>query len=312
MKEFNLPDKELEEKGQEYEEYVGYKAKKKGLYTEAFKKWLNGETYVNTDRVVFYVSSDQKEALTSFTKEFKTNLSELSRNSILFFTQAIREFQKFGDRTDVSHVSKMTLFSLKKCLETNFFHNLIDPLSNIKVYTDLLLKEFPDPNSSPESFQKNLKYLGYAKEGLVTLEKKIKRLIEEPIKDLVSDCDVLILEDNVGSARFLSDYFIEHGFKCSIATNTKEAMEILRREDPYLILVDIMLQDDREGGYKFVRNIKKLKDYKDIPIIIATGVPQEQLNRELQDYDIFDFLAKPFDYEDFDKAIQFLKKECAR
>lgn len=87
----------------------------------------------------------------------------------------------------------------------------------------------------------------------------------------------------------------EYNIYC--ANNGYEALETLREmPKPSLIITDIMM--NKMNGYKFINNLKRYKQYSDIPIIIVTakGTDDEKL-KGLSEGSV-DYIVKPFLYDE--------------
>lgn len=79
------------------------------------------------------------------------------------------------------------------------------------------------------------------------------------------------------------------------------ALRYLEQERPDLILLDIrMVQQD---GIETLRQIRKMEEYKDIPVIMLTGVENKDSVLESAKLGICDYLLKPFSAAELLKRI---------
>lgn len=85
---------------------------------------------------------------------------------------------------------------------------------------------------------------------------------------------IAVVEDDP----FLSKAFLlklgNVGFETVSIRDGLEAMDIIRKENPDLILLDLMLP--RRSGFEILADIKKDNKLKNIPILILTNLGQEE------------------------------------
>lgn len=101
---------------------------------------------------------------------------------------------------------------------------------------------------------------------------------------------VLIIDDDVDLTNLLTDYFLGFGHKLQAAPNAMRGMQALRREQPDLLILDIMLPD--KDGLTLCREIREKFD---VPILMLTArgeLSDRVLGLELG---ADDYLAKPFE-----------------
>jgi twitching motility two-component system response regulator PilH len=83
---------------------------------------------------------------------------------------------------------------------------------------------------------------------------------------------VLAVDDEVQTRDFISAVLEEHGYTPVLAENGEEAMEIIKQNKPDLIILDIMMP--KQSGIKMYREIKGAESFKDIPVIVCSGLPK--------------------------------------
>lgn len=80
---------------------------------------------------------------------------------------------------------------------------------------------------------------------------------------------VLVVEDEADTRVLLRPLLWSAGVELWEARNGDEALEILPRCDPSLILLD--LQMPVMDGFEFLRRIQEQRSYRDVPVIVLTG-----------------------------------------
>ena len=81
---------------------------------------------------------------------------------------------------------------------------------------------------------------------------------------------VLVVDDEDEVREFVSAVLEENDYTPLIARNGKEAMEIIRQDRPDLIIMDILMP--MQGGIMMYRGLKTNDSFKDIPVIIYSGI----------------------------------------
>jgi CheY-like chemotaxis protein len=79
---------------------------------------------------------------------------------------------------------------------------------------------------------------------------------------------ILIVDDEVEIRSLLAEYFMQHGFRVTAVATAVEAVQIVQRDAPDLIISDLQLEDS--DGLEMIGRLKTLRP--DIPVILLTGV----------------------------------------
>jgi CheY-like chemotaxis protein len=101
---------------------------------------------------------------------------------------------------------------------------------------------------------------------------------------------IMIIEDDPRTVRYLQAVFSDNGYATCAAFDTPEALKLVRQEKPDLITLDLQLPGD--WGPRFYRKLRQMKDLRDIPIIVISGIDGDHAIK-----DAVAFIAKPFDPE---------------
>lgn len=82
----------------------------------------------------------------------------------------------------------------------------------------------------------------------------------------------LVVDDEQAQIEFVSAILDDQKMKTITASNGKEAMQKITETKPDVILLDLLMPE--ESGMKFFNQLKKNKDYEDIPVIVVSGASQ--------------------------------------
>ena len=81
---------------------------------------------------------------------------------------------------------------------------------------------------------------------------------------------VLIVDDDQSSVKFLSVLLSDHGYNPITAYSGNEGLEKVRQAKPDLIVLDVMMPT--RSGFVVFKELKRDEQYRDIPILMLTGV----------------------------------------
>ena len=109
------------------------------------------------------------------------------------------------------------------------------------------------------------------------------------------DYSLLVVDDNQDLIDFLRDTMKVHFKQVYTAADGVEALEIVRRYQPDIVVSDVMMP--RMNGYELCKQIKENIDISHIPVILLTARDDEQ--SQLHGYKIGadGYLTKPFEEE---------------
>jgi len=100
---------------------------------------------------------------------------------------------------------------------------------------------------------------------------------------------IMIVDDDPVIVKYLIALFEDNGYETCSANDGVKALEILKSETPDLVTLDLEMPE--EWGTQFYRKMTKNKAFKDIPVIVISGMA----SRHLSIKKAVAFLSKPFD-----------------
>lgn len=112
---------------------------------------------------------------------------------------------------------------------------------------------------------------------------------------------VLVVEDDRETVFGYERYLAMAGFQVLPARSTREASEILRRQRPAAILLDVMLEG--EDTWAFLESLKQSADTRDIPVLVCTVMDRESRARALGADELW---LKPVDEDKLVRKLQSL------
>jgi len=85
---------------------------------------------------------------------------------------------------------------------------------------------------------------------------------------------ILIAEDDKFLANAYRVKLTKAGFEVKIASDGEEALEILKTFTPALILLDLVMP--KKDGFTTLEEIKASDQYKNIPVLVASNLGQQE------------------------------------
>ncbi len=103
---------------------------------------------------------------------------------------------------------------------------------------------------------------------------------------------VLVVDDEVNITQILEFSIGAEGFDVITAQNGEEAVEKARREQPDLIILDVMMP--KIDGYEACRILKANPLTKNIPVVLLTAKGRDIDKRLGMEVGATDYIVKPF------------------
>lgn len=113
------------------------------------------------------------------------------------------------------------------------------------------------------------------------------------MRDREDQIRLLLVDDEIGYLEVLSKRFRKRNINITTASTGQKAIQILRRSDFDVAVVDLKMTD--MDGIEVLKVFKKMDP--ELAIIILTGHGSEQAAREGIEQGAFDYLTKPCDLQ---------------
>ncbi len=106
---------------------------------------------------------------------------------------------------------------------------------------------------------------------------------------------ITIIDDDRDLVEFVKTYLQRRGFLVSFAYSGGEGLEVVRKERPQLIILDIMMPE--MDGSQVLRELKKDSTLKDIPVIMLTAKDRQIDRTSFLELGAYEYIAKPLDMD---------------
>lgn len=114
--------------------------------------------------------------------------------------------------------------------------------------------------------------------------------------------NILVADDELPVREFIALVLADSGHQTVLAGNGKQALELMEKERPDLVISDVMMP--LMGGVELCQRLKSTADTAQVPVILMTSAGQ----RITADAGHDGFLAKPFDLH----VLEALVERCLR
>ena len=107
---------------------------------------------------------------------------------------------------------------------------------------------------------------------------------------------IMVVEDNIDETKLIKMVLEPEGYEVVTAMNGKEAKEKIGGAKPNFVILDVMMPE--MDGFHFCSWLRSNPDYKDIPVVLLTGVAEHIYDSKyplkgVMETDADEYLEKP-------------------
>jgi len=112
---------------------------------------------------------------------------------------------------------------------------------------------------------------------------------------------LLIVDDELDVREFAANFFRRRKIEVLTAGSGQEALGLIERENPYLILLDIKM--DNMDGIETLRRLRE-KDKK-VKVIMVTGKKpdEDESFRQCRELGVLDYIHKPLQLDELERKV---------
>lgn len=121
---------------------------------------------------------------------------------------------------------------------------------------------------------------------------------------------LLLIDDDPNLILLVKDYLEFRGYEVVTAENGRDAMDVLTRQQPDMIICDVMMPE--MDGYSFVESIRQDNRTNWIPVMFlsAKGQSQDRVKGLTKGADVY--MIKPFEPEELVAQVESSLKQASR
>ncbi|OGX40110.1 MAG: hypothetical protein A2984_03165 [Omnitrophica WOR_2 bacterium RIFCSPLOWO2_01_FULL_41_12] len=112
---------------------------------------------------------------------------------------------------------------------------------------------------------------------------------------------LLIVDDETDVREFAANFFRKRKIEVSTASSGEEALSIIDKEKPNLVLLDIRME-----GIDGIETLRRIKENnKEIKVIMVTGKKpdEEESVQKCREYGALNYIHKPLELEDLERVV---------
>lgn len=104
---------------------------------------------------------------------------------------------------------------------------------------------------------------------------------------------ILVIDDDRVLLEIVSDMIRRAGFQAEVTADPRSGVEVARREDVSLILLDVMMPE--MDGFEVLKALKEDEFTARIPVIMLTSQDEIGSFAEAHELGAVDYIGKPFE-----------------
>ncbi|MFQ5894175.1 MAG: sigma-54-dependent transcriptional regulator, partial [Nitrospinota bacterium] len=118
---------------------------------------------------------------------------------------------------------------------------------------------------------------------------------------------VLLVDDEPDFCEALGDFLTDEGYEVLVAFNGEEALEVFRRHEPDMVLLDVRMPG--QSGLDVLKNLGR--QGHDASVIMTTAVDEVTTAVEAMKLGAYDYLVKPISTDHLSAAMERVKEHRA-
>ncbi len=111
--------------------------------------------------------------------------------------------------------------------------------------------------------------------------------MSKPVKE------ILIIDDDESILLMANKILSGAGYRVYEASSVDEAVETVQKRIPHLVITDLKLKG--ESGFEYLEKHRKLKEMKNVPVIVLSGVRSQEAIYQASALGAVDYVTKPID-----------------
>ena len=110
---------------------------------------------------------------------------------------------------------------------------------------------------------------------------------------------ILVVDDEPEVGNMLKKFLTKKGHDVYTALNGEEALEVVKKERPHIVLLDIIMP--KMDGIECLKRIREID--KEVGVIMITAVKQEEVGKQALKLGAFDYITKPLSLQSLEDCL---------
>jgi CheY-like chemotaxis protein len=103
---------------------------------------------------------------------------------------------------------------------------------------------------------------------------------------------ILVVDDSPSVRRVVSSMLKQHGWEVQMARDGVEALEMISRETPAAVLLDIEMP--RMDGYELIATVRAQEQYRTLPLVVLTSRAAGKHQQRAMQLGASGYIVKPY------------------
>jgi DNA-binding response OmpR family regulator len=108
----------------------------------------------------------------------------------------------------------------------------------------------------------------------------------------MANYEILIIDDDTVITQIAQRILEKKGYAVRVAADARKGLALALTYPPDLIVLDYMMP--QKDGLTLLADIRALPELKEVPVIMMTGVSEQDIVAKAIQLGVTDFMAKPF------------------
>ena len=110
---------------------------------------------------------------------------------------------------------------------------------------------------------------------------------------------LLIVDDEADIREFAKHFFEKRGIEVLTAAGGREALDLIAKESPDLVLLDIRMEE--LTGVEVLRRLRE--ENNDVKVVMVTGVTDDAIVMEAEELGVLGYIHKPLVLDELEKVV---------
>lgn len=118
---------------------------------------------------------------------------------------------------------------------------------------------------------------------------------------------ILVVDDEIDVCDFVKNFFEERDYQVYTALNGNDAIRIVKKDKPELILLDVRMK-----GMDGIETLKKIREVdKKVKVVMVTAVVEQDIMDQASKLGASKYITKPLILEELESAVLANTKEVS-
>jgi DNA-binding response OmpR family regulator len=115
---------------------------------------------------------------------------------------------------------------------------------------------------------------------------------------------IAYVDDDLELRTVVAQFLEDEGYEVLLAADGEEGLALIITERPDMVILDVMMP--KQNGWEVTKSLRANPEWKDIPILMLTGIGATLNEMTAPLYGATDHLDKPFEFDELLDKVEAL------